>query len=193
MADLRGLLRQFPCAGVLEAIYLRPGRRVAARLVMEAAAVAGSGLKGDRTGDRAIAAPAGAGGKRQVTLIQAEHVPLIGAWTGRPALDAAVLRRNLVVRGFNLLAARSPFADQVVRLWIGADVVIEITGPCDPCSKMEVALGSGACNAMRGHGGVTARVLVGGRLAIGDAVRVEALAREQSPVREPIPPSTSMP
>lgn len=170
MPDLRHLTRQFPHAGRLDAIFLRPARGAAAIPVASGVALAGQGLEGDRSAATRSRQPGGH--KRQVTLLQAEHLPLIAAWTGHADIDAAVLRRNLVVSGLNLLAARPLFADQPLHIHIGDEVVLLVTGPCDPCSKMEQALGTGACNALRGHGGLTARVLVGGTLRVGDGVRV---------------------
>lgn len=139
--------------------------------VPTATALIDRGLAGDRTGERAASQPGGS--KRQLTLIQAEHMPLIAAWVGLDAIDPAVLRRNLVISGLNLLAARSPFADQPLKVWIGNEVALVITGPCDPCSKMEAVLGLGGYNAMRGHGGMTARVVSGVVVAVGDVVLVE--------------------
>ncbi len=169
--DLRSLTRRFPRAGRVEAIYLRPGRDVRAVSVATAVALVARGLQGDRSAAKPPSRPEG--GKRQLTLIQAEHIPLIGHWTGND-IDPADLRRNLVVSGVNLLAQRSPFADQPLRVRIGHDVLIVVTGPCDPCSKMERLLGPGGYNAMRGHGGTTARVVQGGKIAVGDTVVVEA-------------------
>lgn len=171
MLELRELTRRFARTGRIDAILLRPRRDAPAVAVTSAAALAGRGLDGDRSAARALTSNGGS--KRQVTLIQAEHLPLIAAWTGRAGIDPAALRRNLVISGINLVAARSPFADRPLRVLLGAEIVLEISGPCDPCSKMETTLGPGGYNAMRGHGGMTARVLVGGTIAIGDRVEIE--------------------
>lgn len=165
---LRELVARVPAPGRLEQIWLRPARGTAAVGVTEAEVIVGRGLRGDRS------AAGRGGGRRQVTLIQAEHLPVLAALLGRPQVPASLLRRNLVVAGLNLLAARSPLPAVPLRLWLGDEVELEITGPCEPCSRMEEALGPRGYAAMRGHGGVTARVLRGGRIRAGDAVRCVA-------------------
>ena len=171
-ASLRELTARHGRTGVVTDIVLRPQRGEPAVRVDEALAVAGRGLEGDRRAvQAALRAPASA--TRELTLFQAEHVPLVAHWVGRDAIDVRLLRRNLVVAGINLLAMRSPFADQPLHWRIGETAVIRITGPCDPCSRMEAALGIGGYNALRGHGGVTACLIEGGRIRVGDTVRLE--------------------
>ncbi|MCD9027666.1 MOSC domain-containing protein [Luteimonas sp. BDR2-5] len=152
---LHALMTQFPRAGRVEWIGLRPARDVPMQVVDRAVATAGGGLDGDRY--------AGGSGKRGMTLIQAEHLPAIAALAGHAQVAPATLRRNLVVSGIPLVALKGR------RFRIGA-VVLEGTDPCDPCSRMETALGAGGYNAMRGMGGLCARIVEGGTLRVGDAV-----------------------
>ena len=171
-STLRDLTQRFANAGRVESILLRPARLAPMVASTEVLVEPGRGLIGDRrsatlrNGDLAQ--------KREVTLFQAEHLPVVAALLGLPLLDPARLRRNLVVSGINLLSMRSLFPDVRLQWQFGDDVILEITGTCEPCSLMEAELGEGGYNAMRGHGGVTARVLAGGTLRVGDSVRLRA-------------------
>lgn len=156
-SELARLFAQFPRAGRVQWIGLRPARDVDMDPVDTAQAYAGQGLDGDRY------MRASGSGKRGITLLQAEHLPAIAALSGRAAVQPSLVRRNVVVSGIPLIALKDR------RFRIG-DVVLQGTGPCDPCSRMEDALGPGGYNAMRGHGGICARIVEGGALRVGDAV-----------------------
>ena len=156
VSRLEALRDTFPRAGTVIWVGVRPGRRLPMESRDAVRAVAGAGLEGDRYSGS---------GKRQVTLIQAEHLPVIGSLAGwERGPPPGLLRRNLVVRGINLLGLKDR------RFRIG-EAVLEGTGLCHPCSRMEEVLGPGGYNAVRGHGGVTARVVEGGAIRPGDGVR----------------------
>jgi MOSC domain-containing protein YiiM len=155
MDSLSELLGRFPHPGEVVWIGRRPARRAEVLSCTAVEALAGRGLAGDHY--------AGRSGTRGVTLMQAEHLAVLGALLRRDPIDPALLRRNLVVSGVNLLALKGR------RFRIGT-AVLEGTGPCPPCSRMEETLGPGGYNAMRGHAGVNARVVAGGVIRLGDAL-----------------------
>lgn len=159
VADLTATTAQ---PGTLRWIGLRTARRGDVEVVPRAEAIADRGLTGDRRATRATP-----GGRRQVTLVQAEHLPVVAALLGRDPVrdpvDPSLLRRNLVVAGINLAALRS-------RRFTVGEVELEGTGWCHPCSRMEEALGPGGYQAVRHHGGITARIVTGGALHLDDPV-----------------------
>ncbi|MBO0947850.1 MOSC domain-containing protein [Fibrella forsythiae] len=157
-ANIKELFTTVAHPGRVDWISIRPQRNIPVTPVTEVTVSEQQGLVGDHY--------SGQNGKRHITLIQAEHLPAIAAFVGEPAIDPALLRRNIVVSGLNLLALKG----QQFRL--GEDVILEYTGECYPCSKMETALGEGGYNALRGHGGITARVIQGGQVRVGDQVRL---------------------
>ena len=153
---LQTLFDTLPQSGRVEWIGIRPARGEPMTTLDNAMISPGKGLEGDRFNGRETS-------KRQVTLIQKEHLHAIASCLGREALKPDIFRRNIVVSGLNLLALKG----KTFRI---GGAVLEYTGLCHPCSKMETALGPGGYNAMRGHGGITTRVIEGGKVAIGDSV-----------------------
>lgn len=115
------------------------------------------GLEGDRYQSRS--------GQRHVTILQAEHLAVIASCLGPESVTPEMLRRNLLVTGINLLALKN-------KVIVVGSVKFKVTGLCHPCSRMEETLGAGGYNAVRGHGGITARVLTHGRIVIGDPVHL---------------------
>lgn len=158
------LYETMPQIGRVQWIGLRPQRREPMLVVDEVEVDVGSGLVGDRFNAKP-------GSKRMVTLIQAEHLPVIASILAMQSVEPAELRRNIVVSGINLLALKAP--DKELTFSVG-DAVLRMTGNCHPRSRMEETLGPGGFNAMRGHGGITATVVASGKIHVGCKVtRVE--------------------
>jgi MOSC domain-containing protein YiiM len=157
MINLHELMGRFANEGEVAWIGLRPARGAPMKTPIEVELHRGKGLVGDRYSNRRSDAP------RQVTLIQAEHLDVIAALVGSAEIPPALLRRNIVVRGINLLAL-------VDRDFTVGSATLTGTGRCHPCSRMETILGYGGYNAVRGHGGITATVLEDGVARVGDAI-----------------------
>lgn len=149
------LTSQFSQNGTVELVTIRPKRGELPVIVPEVEAIADRGLDGDHYASK--------GGKRQVTLIQAEHIAAVSSMLGREKIDPLSLRRNVVVHGINLQSLKGK------QFKLG-EAVLEHSGDCHPCSRMEENLGEGGYNAMRGHGGITAKVISSGIIRNGDAL-----------------------
>jgi MOSC domain-containing protein YiiM len=155
-SPLEQLLAGPTMPGRLARIGLRPSREVPMVTANSAVMIMGRGIKGDHYDTRQ-------NGARQVTLIAIEDIAAIASFLGKEGIGLQLLRRNFVTQGINLVALKSR------RFRIGP-TLLEWSGECAPCSRMETNLGLGGYNAVRGHGGITARVIEGGEVQLGDAV-----------------------
>jgi MOSC domain-containing protein YiiM len=105
--------------------------------------------------------------RRQVTVMTAEgwrdalrDLGVSVAWEQR--------RANLLVEGLALEQTTH------ARIIFDSGLVLEVTGECDPCSRMEeIAQGLKAALLPYWRGGVTTRVIESGPLRVGDNVRIE--------------------
>lgn len=155
--SIQELVATMPQVGKVEWIGLRPNKRANMTSVNAVEVTTDAGMKGDHYLAKSK--------KRQVTLIQSEHLEAVAIILKKDRIDPGLIRRNIVVSGVNLLAFKER------KMQIG-EVVLEITGQCHPCSRMEENLGPGGYNAMRGHGGITAMVIKGGTIRVGDECRL---------------------
>lgn len=155
---IKQLINNLPQIGYLEWIGIRPQRKKALESLEEVKVTLDGGLDGDHFASKFSK-------KRQVTLIQKEHLDGVASILGMDSISPVLTRRNLVVRGINLFSLRD-------RQFSIGEVVFEGTGYCHPCSRMEENLGPGGYNAMRGHGGLTAKVVKEGIIKVGDDVKL---------------------
>ncbi len=160
-SPLHTLLETLPQVGRIKWMGVRPARGVDMIELDSVELIISKGLEGDRFNGR-VDSP------HQVTLIQYKHLAVITSCMGNNLISPVLLRRNIVVSGINLLALKN----KVFRL---GDCELGTTGLCHPCSKMEKLLGVGGYKAMRGHVGITAKVLTEGVIRSEDPLIYKSL------------------
>jgi MOSC domain-containing protein YiiM len=138
--------------GRIERLFIKKARGSPMAELAEARAVAGKGLEGDASFGS---------DDRQVLLMESETLDRFGIAPG-------IARENLLVSGLRLADLRAG-----ARLRIGGTVILEVTGDCEPCEFMD-ELRQGLRQEIQGERGILARVVDGGRIRPGDAVRPEA-------------------
>jgi MOSC domain-containing protein YiiM len=148
----------------IERLYISPGHNFFGHHGQPASAhplvavesvecVAGHGLVGDRFFDFKDDY------KGQVTFFSAEVFEAVCAGIGVTGKYPGLTRRNAITRGVDLnTLIGEEFEVQGVRFLGVAE--------CAPCYWMDQAIGPGAEAAMKGRGGLRARILTSGRIAV---------------------------
>lgn len=107
------------------------------------------------------------GSKRQVSLMDRETLHKLG-------LTPGMVKENITTQGMDLQALRT---GQILR--IGQQCVLEITGPCHPCARMD-EIRMGLQEELRAQRGWLCKVNVGGRIRRGDRIEVLVTAETAS-------------
>jgi MOSC domain-containing protein YiiM len=137
--------------GRVESIQVSMKTRQPMQWLDKATAVPGAGLMGCRHSRP--------GNQRAVLLLEAETLDELG-------LAAGEIKENITTRGISLRDL-APGA----HLQLGETVIVEVTGPCAPCGRMD-EIRPGLRAELQGRRGVNTRVPVGGVIQTGDAVSV---------------------
>ena len=101
----------------------------------------------------------------QVTFIAAEDLDDIERETG-VSVKNGEHRRNLVTTGISLKALRRGEQFRV------GEVVFEYRGPRSVCRYIERLTEAGMTQALKGRGGICARVIENGKVRVGDEIEL---------------------
>ena len=104
------------------------------------------------------------GSKRQVSLMDRETLDKLGVAPG-------IVKENITTRGLNFQALET---GDILRI---GNCVLEITGPCHPCARMD-EIRMGLQEELRGQRGWLCRVQESGIIRRGDRIEVVAQAGE---------------
>jgi MOSC domain-containing protein YiiM len=105
-----------------------------------------------------------AGSKRQVSLMDQETLDELG-------LTPGVVKENITTRGLDFQSLET---GNILRI---GNCVLEITGPCHPCARMD-EIRMGLQEELRGQRGWLCRVQESGIIRRGDRIEVVAQAAE---------------
>lgn len=117
------------------------------------------GEYGGIEGDRHI------GQRRAVTVVCTGELAAAAEEHGAAAIDGVVTRRNIVVDLDELPRAHG------TRFAIG-ETELEVWRDCAPCNLMDEFFGDGARSALQQRCGISATVVRGGVIRVGDAVQL---------------------
>ena len=149
--------------GAVSGIFITAVAGEPMQSVIEARAVAGTGLEGDRywSGVGFYSATPTTPGARELTLIEEERLEEV-ARDGFP-LAPGEHRRNISTHGVTL--------DRLLgrRFRIGS-VLCEGVRDCPPCNHLDAVTGKALLAPLIHRGGLRARIVTGGLIRVGDEI-----------------------
>ena len=155
-------------AGFVQSIFLAPEGGAEMKSVQGTTALIGCGLEGDRycagTGHWSRF-----GRVCEVTFIAAEDLDDIERETGVGVMKGEH-RRNVVTRGISMKTLR-----RGERFRVG-EVAFEDRGPRSVCRYIERLTELGMTQALKGRGGICARVIENGTVRVGDEIEVDPVS-----------------
>lgn len=149
--------------GEVAAIYIGPEPEGPMKQVESVTAVAGKGLEGDRYFQDDVP-PAERDPTVEVTLIEVEGIDAARAESGIDILPEDS-RRNIHTRGVRL-------DDLLGKGFLVGEVELEGLEPNPPCAHLQRLAGKELLKPMIERGGIRVRIVVGGTISEGDAVRL---------------------
>ena len=144
-------------SGSIISMRLCVGSRDPMKEVNDANFITGQGMEGDRH-----LRSDGRRSNRQVLIMDSETLSHFD-------LSAGQVRENVTVAGLDFSSISA--GDKVS---LGGDVILEITGDCEPCARMD-ELRPGLKDEIDGKRGLLAFVEKGGLVSVGAEVGVNAL------------------
>jgi MOSC domain-containing protein YiiM len=147
--------------GTLVAIFTTPAGGGPMEAHEEVAAIAGSGLAGDRYSAAAGTFSGNAGGGREVTLIAREGID--AANDEGVTIEACETRRNLLTEGIDL-------GELIGRTFAVGEVILRGVRDCPPCKYLEEMTRPGVRVALENRGGLRADIVRDGMIRVGDKI-----------------------
>ena len=160
--------------GVVEGIYVARKGSAAMERVEEARAIEGCGIEGDRYCEgTGFWTPYG--DVCEVTLISSEDLDYIENELGI-RVGNGEHRRNIVTRGIDLNDLRRNrfrIGEARRKRFRVGEALLEYDRPRPPCRHVQDLTEPGMTRALKGRGGICARVVEGGMIRTQDAIGVE--------------------
>jgi MOSC domain-containing protein YiiM len=148
---------------ILIGIYISPQHKAPLQAIPTAQLQAGYGIVGDRFHSQlttaAIPRP-----NKEITLIQVEHIDHFNTATSQ-TWGYGDFRRNLITQGIDLNAL-------VNQHFMLGNTELKGLQLCEPCNHLAKYLGNNVMAGLKHKGGLRARIITGGNIAVGDAIRL---------------------